>query len=400
MEPTRPNWKDNSIGFLRLLMAAMVLVGHAPALAGLHGGPINEWKGFFGYGETAVTGFFFLSGILITRSWESVRAFWPFFVRRFLRIFPGYWACLLVCGFLLAPWAYRLEHGGLEGFNWGISNAGALGYFVKNFTLNFGQDSISGVFKGHGFNFPLWTLLSEFACYLLTAVAAMLVARRSTALQIASGVAVLGYVALYSRLPITFQFPKLGGFLFVAIVAPLVYSRDRRAWLLALTLGLLALTFWQRLPYLVGNMVDQEHMPDRLPHVVAYLLGVCCLYYEDRVPLSGTLFALAAIATIASDHFGWIGWLYMPAFCYLVYFGAFRLPFHNIERKADLSYGVYVYGYPIQQLLPLLGGAAYGYAVYLALCLAGVAIMAAASWFIIEKPAMKLRRYFEKPKPA
>jgi peptidoglycan/LPS O-acetylase OafA/YrhL len=61
------------------------------------------------------------------------------------------------------------------------------------------------------------------------------------------------------------------------------------------------------------------------------------------------------------------------------------------KLPADLSYGVYIYAFPIQQVL-----AAYGQ-LNLATALLGVLPFAVASWFLVERPALKLK---PGPRPA
>ena len=64
------NSRSNSIGFLRWLMAFMVIFSHAGPIAGFYGGEdlgvqISKEQSI---GGVAVAGFFFFSGFLITRS--------------------------------------------------------------------------------------------------------------------------------------------------------------------------------------------------------------------------------------------------------------------------------------------------------------------------------------------
>ena len=66
------NYKSNSIGFLRFLLASLVVWSHSPGLGGFGTDPIARFSGGFENGGTlAVAGFFFLSGFLITRSYGT-----------------------------------------------------------------------------------------------------------------------------------------------------------------------------------------------------------------------------------------------------------------------------------------------------------------------------------------
>jgi hypothetical protein len=97
-DPTR-----NAFGLFRFALAALVIVSHCYPLGGFGRDPLEVvTAGRLSLGLFAVAMFFVLSGFLITRSasrTSAVRFLW----HRFLRIFPGYWVCLVVCAFILAP---------------------------------------------------------------------------------------------------------------------------------------------------------------------------------------------------------------------------------------------------------------------------------------------------------
>lgn len=90
----------------------------------------------------------------------------------------------------------------------------------------------------------------------------------------------------------------------------------------------------------------------------------------------------------------WLGGVSVVAFPFL---GPLALPTAVLglarpgKLPADLSYGIYIYAFPIQQVL-----AAYGHLNVLT-AVAAVLPFAAASWFLVEKPAMKLK---PGPRPA
>ena len=61
------------------------------------------------------------------------------------------------------------------------------------------------------------------------------------------------------------------------------------------------------------------------------------------------------------------------------------------RRIPDVSYGVYLYGWPVQKLLILLWPAG-PYIGIFALSLIGAGALGFASWFAVEKPALALKR--------
>ena len=90
--------RDNGLNFIRLFLAILVIVSHAYPIGGFGPDPV---LGDLGVGSLAVGGFFAISGYLITKS-RFRTGFRRFAVRRALRIFPGYWACLIFTAFVAA----------------------------------------------------------------------------------------------------------------------------------------------------------------------------------------------------------------------------------------------------------------------------------------------------------
>jgi peptidoglycan/LPS O-acetylase OafA/YrhL len=70
--------------------------------------------------------------------------------------------------------------------------------------------------------------------------------------------------------------------------------------------------------------------------------------------------------------------------------------FQRIGREHDISYGAYIYAFPVQQTIALLGGASLGVAFYASACVLATLPLAAASWFVVEKPAQRWRAAFDR----
>ena len=68
-----------------------------------------------------------------------------------------------------------------------------------------------------------------------------------------------------------------------------------------------------------------------------------------------------------------------------------HLPLYRVGARNDYSYGVYIYAYPVQQLLLVWGVSRWGYWPYTLLAVAAVIPFAVASWWVIEKHALKLK---------
>ncbi len=66
---------------------------------------------------------------------------------------------------------------------------------------------------------------------------------------------------------------------------------------------------------------------------------------------------------------------------------------HNkrLRLRTDLSYGVYIYAFPIQQLLVICGLVSLNPLVFFVLSTIATLPLAALSWFLVEKRAMSLK---------
>jgi peptidoglycan/LPS O-acetylase OafA/YrhL len=161
--------QHNSLNFLRLVLALAVMVSHAIVLGGFGDEGILHHTTL---GSVAVYGFFGLSGFLIAGSATRNRV-GRYVWQRFLRIFPGFWVCLIVTAFLFGVigWNLGLHHCDLSCYVG--SRRGPFQYVVNNFFLRMNQYGIAGTPRGvpspGAWDGSLWTLLYEFLCYLLLA---------------------------------------------------------------------------------------------------------------------------------------------------------------------------------------------------------------------------------------
>jgi peptidoglycan/LPS O-acetylase OafA/YrhL len=133
-----------------------------------------------------------------------------------------------------------------------------------------------------------------------------------------------------------------------------------------------------------------------------FLVGAVLYLYRDLIPDSGWL-ALGAFAVVAVGLFAPSGYirpdwnfttsdLMVPLLAYPMIWLGMHLPLHRIGAKNDYSYGVYIYAFPVQVLLLIWGVTKWGYVAYLGLTLLGTIPFAVASWWLIEKRALSLKK--------
>ncbi len=91
-----------------------------------------------------------------------------------------------------------------------------------------------------------------------------------------------------------------------------------------------------------------------------------------------------------------------PLLTYFVLWLGAVLPCPDLVRRHDVSYGVYIYAFPVQQLFAVAGLATVlALPVFDLLALIAVVPLAAASWLLIERPVMqRARRATRLPAPA
>lgn len=121
---------------------------------------------------------------------------------------------------------------------------------------------------------------------------------------------------------------------------------------------------------------------------VAFMVGACIYHLRDRVPASGLLAAGLVAISATSALFGALGLVAPFALAYVAIWAG---TLARASWRHDVSYGVYIYGWPIQQLLTMAGFSALGLAPYLALSFVPIALVAYASARLVEEPALRLR---------
>ena len=323
--------KANNFDALRLIAALTVLASHAFPLSGDNRAEPILWLsgGQVSGGALAVTIFFVISGYLITRSFERGGSPATYVTNRALRLLPALVVALVLLSFVIGPV---------------ISSVSLSAYFRASGTYRFTYQTMSfidfcpflpGVFAHNPFrnvvDGSLWTLHFEVGCYVL--------------------VAVLGLFRLLDRY---------------------------------VSAGLLVLFWLLLIRYRIASSGGQFDAD--------FLAGMAL--YLWRVPLRADLALLCAVLLGMSLMIGGMWLASASVGAYLVIFvalsPAIRLP--NLARWGDLSYGVYIWGFPVQQLIAQLLGRHVTWYAEAALPAPIVIGLAWLSWHLVEAPALALKR--------
>ncbi len=358
--------RHNSLNFLRLFLALTVVVSHTSGIAIYHplfSGP-SKWFVWndTGPGDIAVYGFFGISGFLIARS-ATHNGFGRYLWQRFLRIFPAFWVAIVLTAFLFSLLGWSAQKGYAQGVSlhqFVFGYQGALNYVVHNALLRMNQLLITGAL----WNGSLWTLFYEFLCYLLLAVLILLGVMRRRA--VVAGLAAAFWAAN-----------------FVITWTPGLHHYFHQA-----AVNTQGLVFVQM---------------DFIRLAAIFLAGAVVYLYRDRIPDSGWLALVCSVGFLASLFIPTHGLLptrnftgsdlLLPLVAYPVIWLGMHLPFQRIGSRNDYSYGVYIYAFPVQILLLVWGVWRWGYVAYFSLTVLGTVPFAVASWWLIEKRALSLKRY-------
>jgi peptidoglycan/LPS O-acetylase OafA/YrhL len=128
--------------------------------------------------------------------------------------------------------------------------------------------------------------------------------------------------------------------------------------------------------------------------VLYFMLGVVAFHVRDFIRLDGKLFGLSVfMAYLLMLHPGYAFSAAIPTMYCMLYIGMLKFPRSRLIESGDYSYGIYLYGFPIQQtlvhLFPIFRES------WPLLFLVGAPLtfaFAAISWHFIEKPTLYLKR--------
>lgn len=314
----------------------MVLVSHQFALMGLP--KIGPDSSFFPE-SLGVSIFFIISGYLVTQSWKRDPHIFRFLVRRLLRIWPGLFVATCVAALIIGPL---------------VSSTDAKDYFSSpelreyflTLRLTQAKFDLPGVFIHNPFpravNGSLWTIPLEVHWYLVLALAGLLGVLR-------------------------WRWLALAGFVGLAVYHFGIYHAETNP-----------VRNWTReygLFFLAGTLLALFH-DERVRYRHAYRIATLIVGALLFVAGGHILGILTATSSLIVD----IGEASTPI---LRQFGRF----------GDLSYGVYIYAFMVQQTLIARFGTSGSFALHLLASSVVTFICAWLSWHLVEKQALSLKPF-------
>ena len=334
--------RPSGFDYMRIALALAITCCHGVITSYGQGADAIFWHGaakpFY---RLMLPMFFALSGFLVAGSLLRCRSLVGFLGLRLIRIYPALAMETLLSAFLIGPW---------------LSDLAPADYFrdpmFARYLWNVAGDvhfTLPGVFAGNPLpaivNGQLWTVPYELGCYVaLAALVVVGIARRRALAPVATVLVLVVFVAA--------KLVKYGG---------AMPSTDAA---------------------LPGPLL-----------LASFLGGVTLYLYRAEVPHDPRLFAVALAAALALlgavPNGAYLAPL--PAAYVTVYLGLLDPARLKVIKAADLSYGVFLYSFPIQQAVCGEFAWARHWAVNVAVCLPLSLAVAALSWTLVERPALRLR---------
>jgi peptidoglycan/LPS O-acetylase OafA/YrhL len=341
--------KRNNFDLVRLVAAYSVVYAHSIIVQKPDGHTdfVTEWLGFDYSGSLGVFAFFLLSGLLVTASYDRQRSPARYLILRATRIWPAVAVASLFAIFVMGPLLTNLP---LRQYFASSATWANLDSFS---TVTLGRRILlPGVFSDNpvpdAMFAPLWTLPVEVRYYVVVLVAGMLGLLKSPRGMLVA--VLIGLIPL--------------------LVRPYFAPHFHLAWRHLAPLAQGGYGFHPELVFLTGMLLYalREHVDINGWTAVALWAVYLCM--------RGTPFAQA---------------LFYPAFAYGVLWIGTTSLLHRFAPRNDYSFGIYIYGFPVQQTVAHFWPAL-GHLSALVIATPFVIALAWLSWHGVEKPALNWTR--------
>lgn len=315
--------RDNNFDILRHFFAFCVVWHHYLVL--------NDIKFDFPLFEVfnsdvAVKSFFFISGILIWDSALRTRCLKTYFLKRLTRIYPALLLVLSVCSLIFLAIGAESD------------NVASYFYFSSVF-LTFMQPCVDGVFDNNvicAVNGSLWTLKLEMAFYIIIAFAV--------------------------------YFLNTKRFQFIIFLSLISFFLD-----VAYSFGCL-----DNVPF-ISQLSNQIFFK-------LYYFGAGVFYYNYKEHINAKILALIFLLSIltqvilSQSMFGTFLFVFS-----IVVLLAFYAPYVNMSKFGDISYGMYIFHFPLVQFLVFFNLSSGNKVVDFLLFFLVLVVFSKISWDYVEK---------------
>jgi peptidoglycan/LPS O-acetylase OafA/YrhL len=352
--------EKNNLALIRILLASLVIIGHTIAINGQGGFFVDPIRWFVSYtycGAWAVKVFFFISGMLVTYSLLQKGNLNYFVVSRVFRILPALLFVLLITVFLIGPLLTTVS---LKEY---FSSKTTYSYLFYNLVFET-RYFLPGVFENNSYksiiNGSLWSLRYEMGAYIFL----------------------------------------LGGFLFV---------RKHPSRKLVMNI---VFVFFIIEPFLPARIVTGWLGPNPEINLLAAAFSFGGLFAVNaerfKLDVFSVIGSLLLFFTFRHSQFAEIILVYVSCIV-LLYLSAHPLLL-SLKIKMDISYGIYLWGFVLQQVVLHYLGHVQPY-LHCFIVLLAVCLLSVITHILVEKPAIdygkkvyqfcqkKSARFFKSNKP-
>ncbi|MFM2224388.1 MAG: hypothetical protein RJA07_590 [Bacteroidota bacterium] len=334
----------NNFDLLRLIGASTVVINHAYPL--LTGNVNHDWfeklNGTFGTGTLVLNIFFVISGYLITQSLLAKNNAIDFFIARCKRIFPALFFSIILSVFVVGLLATKLSSIAY------LSQIDTWKYFVSMsvFKLRFSLPQVftEPYFHSSSVNGSIWTLAYEWVMYISI-----------------------------------FMFGMIG------------VLQSKWKYLLLHLVIIAAMIFLDQHPQLTTIRLFGIESTRIVNLYVYFMLGSLLFIFKDKFEIKW-FYALAIfLIWVVSFKTEYCSIISFFAISILTIWIAF-LPISFLQKltsSGDYSYGIYVYSFPIQQLIIYYTSAQLSILQMIILSFVGTFPIAILSYHFIELPVIK-----------
>lgn len=346
-------FKVNNFDLLRLLAAFQVVLHHLTThlKVTFDQNILSDLLVLF----PGVPVFFFVSGFLISKSYENNSDLSEFFLNRVLRIYPALIGCfgLSLLSVFVVGYLDHTDFQAMEFWAWIVAQLSFLQFYSPDFMRGYGVGVLNG---------SLWTICVELQFYIMTPIVAYFYAFRKE--KYANKI-LIGLILLFLIFNRSYHFldSEYGDVLWFKLLGVTFVP-----WIYMFLVGVYFQRNFVELFRLMGNRF-----------LIIFLCYLFCAYIAKNVLQLQVGNAISPI-------------VYLPMACVIFSFAfSFRTMSNKILGRNDISYGVYIYHMPVVNLLLFLGLS--GTVNLLALALWLTFLLAIFSWLFIEKPSLKLKKH-------
>jgi peptidoglycan/LPS O-acetylase OafA/YrhL len=339
--------RNNNFDIIRFILASLVIFSHSSVITYGKNDILSTITGNkISFGALSVACFFIISGFLVTKSYERYNNIRKYLKARFYRIYPGLITVVLFSTFIIGPIVTIYP---IKSY---FTNFGTYKYVMYKMIPLTGHQTLPGVFVNNpenAVNGSLWSIAPEIWCYI--------------------GIAILGVL-------------KILRFRHVILI-----------------IWILLIIFSNIINYIdIKNFYFLKYYIYKMSRLIVFFLSGTLLYkYSDIIELNNKNIILSFLGLIFLFLTGLIDIAIGTSIAYLLIYLSFnkRLKFYNFAKYGDFSYGIYIYGFLMQQFFTyyiLKYNLHYNYIINFIIPYIAILFLAYLSWNIVEKRFLKLSK--------